>query len=429
MRDLFDAAEPEAVVGVSELIQQLRELLAGEFASVWVEGEIGSLFVSRYGHLYIDLKDEDAQLRCVMFRGSVQQLGFEPEQGMLVRARGRLDVYAERGDLQLIAEEMKPAGEGALRLAFERLKQRLLEEGLFAPEHKQPLPFMPERIGLVTSVRGAAIHDFVRALRRRGAGLELVVYDARVQGEGAWREIVRGLHLLDAQPGVSVIVLARGGGSLEDLWSFNREQVVRAISELETPVVSAIGHEVDLVLSDLVADARAPTPTAAAELVAPDAAELLRRVTGLQVRLVTRQRAILAHQGQRLEALRRGLVHPAERLSALERRLRDARQRLLGTGARAIEARREGVERLREALFRASSRGNERRSARLSRLAGQLDALSPLAVLQRGYAIARRAADGAILRASREAPAGSEIDVRLADGELRATVMRPAEDA
>ncbi len=429
MPDLFDAAEPESIIGVSELIGALRERLASEFSELWVEGEIGQVFRSGAGHFYFDLRDESAQLRCVMFQASARHLLFDPEEGMQVRARGRLDVYAERGALQLIADELRPAGEGALRLAFERLKRRLYDEGVFSDEHKRELPFQPECVGLVTSLRGAAIHDFVRALRKRRASLELLVVDAPVQGDGAWRGLVRGLHLLDAHPRVSVIVLTRGGGSLEDLWSFNREELVRAIHELETPVISAIGHEVDLVLSDLVADARAATPTAAAELVAPDTALLERQVDGLRRRLVGRQRAILAHQGQRLEALRRGLVHPAERLEALGRRLRAAHSRLLPATQRDLARRQGELARQRAALLRAAERASERRAATLATLRARLEALSPLAVLERGYAIARRVSDGGILRSTGEAAAGTELDLRLADGSLRATVTGPAEDA
>src|SRR5262245_20982161 len=227
-------SEPEVVLSVAELLELARENLRDGVGEVVVEGEIASLYRSRPGHLYFDLKDERAILRAVMFRGDQLaelplERGFlEPENGMLVRARGRLDVYPERGALQLIVRELRPCGEGLLRQTFERLRAALGAEGLFDPAHKKPLPFLPRRIGLVTSANGAAIHDFVRALRKRCRAAQLLVYDARAQGEGAWRELVRGLHLLASRPGVDVIVLARGGGSLEDLWNFNREEPVRA---------------------------------------------------------------------------------------------------------------------------------------------------------------------------------------------------------
>ncbi len=401
-----DDVDGVPVLQVSELVDLLRGTLRDAFGEVRVEGEIASLFRSRPGHLYFDLKDEGALLRAVMFRGAASAIEFEPQDGMLVRARGRVDLYAERGSLQLVLSDLRPAGEGALRAAFEKLRARLAAEGLFDAEHKRPLPFLPRRIGLVTSIQGAVIHDFLRALRARFPASEVVVWDARVQGDGAWREIVRGLHLLDADPSVEVVVLARGGGSLEDLWNFNREELVRAVFELGTPVVSAIGHETDWVLTDLVADARAATPTAAAALVAPDAAQLLQRIDELELRLSTRVRAQLRELAHRLEALRLGLVHPARRLRESALLLRELRLRL---SAAAVRAR-------------------DRAGARLGSIASRLDALSPLAVLGRGFGLAIRDSDGAILRDARQAPAGESILVRLARGRLRATVRESLED-
>jgi len=399
-------ADGVPLLKVSELVELLRGMLRDAFGELRVEGEIASLFRSRPGHLYFDLKDEGALVRAVMFRGAASAIGFEPQDGMLVQARGRLDVYAERGSLQLVLSELRPCGEGALRAAFEKLKAKLAAEGLFDAEHKRPLPFLPKRIGLVTSIQGAVIHDFLRALRHRFPASEVVVWDARVQGEGAWREIVRGLHLLDADPTVEVIVLARGGGSLEDLWNFNREELVRAVFDVATPVVSAIGHETDWVLCDLVADARAATPTAAAALVVPDAAQLLQRVDELELRMATRVRALVRELAHRLEALRRGLVHPARRLRESALLLRELRLR----------------------LWAAAARAHERAGARLAGIAGRLDALSPLAVLGRGYGLAFRVSDGTILRDARQAPPGETILVRLARGRLRATVRESLED-
>ncbi len=411
-----------AVVRVGELVVELRDALREGFSGLWVEGEISSLHRSRPGHVYFDLVDEDGQLRCALFRRSAERVRFDLEDGQRVRVRASVDVYPERGSLQLIVDEVRPAGEGALRLAFEKLRQRLIDEGLFDQAHKQELPFMPARVGLVTSVGGAAIHDFARGLRRRGAGLELVVCDARVQGENAWREIVRGLQLLDAQPGIEVIVLARGGGSIEDLWAFNREELVRAIFEVATPVVSAVGHEVDVVLSDLVADARASTPTAAAELVAPDRAQLEVRLRGLEQGLARRQRARLEGLRQQLVALERGLVHPAQRLAELQRRLalaRDGMRRAVQGTVQGVAAR---VARAGERLAPALRRRLERVGARLGLLGGRLDALSPLAVLGRGYGIVRRDTDGVILRSSGQVDTGDDIRVRLAEGGLAARV-------
>jgi exodeoxyribonuclease VII large subunit len=407
---------------VSELIEQLRELLAMELGELWVEGELASVHRSRPGHLYFDLKDEGGQLRCAMFRRAAGRVSIELDDGLLVRVRARLDIYAARGTLQLIVEELELAGEGALWRAFERLKQSLLEEGLFDVAHKRELPFLPRRIGLVTSIGGAAIHDFLRGLRRRGAAADVLVYDARVQGETAWREVVRGLQLLDAEPSVDVIVLARGGGSIEDLWTFNREELVRAVFAAETPVVSAIGHEVDLVLTDLVADVRAATPTAAAELVFPDANELLVRIGELGGRLLRQQRATVSAYKERLRGLERGLVHPAQRLAELWRRLRAARGRLSPGMRWRVREDSERLARSRTRLGPAARRGGERGAARLETLAGRLNALSPLSVLERGYGIVRREADGAILTAASQVAPGDEIRVRLAQDELLAAV-------
>lgn len=417
---LFESEPP--VVPVGQLVAELRDALRAQFAGVWVEGEVSSLHRSRPGHLYFDLRDEDGQLRCALFRRSAERLRFDLEDGLRVRVRASPDVYAERGALQLIVDEVRPAGEGALRLAFEKLRQRLLDEGLFDAAHKRALPFMPARIGLVTSVAGAAIHDFVRGLRRRGAGVEVVVCDARVQGENAWREIVRGLHLLDAQPDIEVIVLARGGGSIEDLWAFNREELVRAIFEAGTPVISAVGHEVDVVLSDLVADARAATPTAAAELVAPDRGRLEERLHALESAIARRQRARLDGLRHQLVALERGLVHPAQRLAELGRRLALTRG-ALDRGVRlALRHAADRVGLAERGLASSLPRALERASARLAQLGGRLDALSPLAVLGRGYGIVRRDRDGAILRSSAQVETGEDLRVRLAEGGLAARV-------
>ncbi len=403
-RDVVGEAERRAI-SVSKLVAALRARLWDEFAEIWVSGEISSLHRSRPGHWYFDLVDDAATLRCVLFRGEAVRVAFEPEEGMAVLVRGRLDVYAERGMLQLVVDALEPRGEGALRAAFEQLRRRLEAEGLFDPAHKQPLPALPRRIGLVTSAGGAALHDFLRGLRRRGAATHVVLCDARVQGDGAWREIVRALHLLDADPTIEVIVLARGGGSLEDLWAFNREELVRAVFESRAPVISAIGHEVDYVLTDFVADARAATPTAAAELVAPDARALRARVAELGTRLLARQRARLEAARLRLGSLRKALVHPAERLRALASRVAQAQARMDAAQRRVLE----------------------RRAAALGALAGKLDALSPLGVLGRGYALARRADDGRILRNAGDVREGDALRVDLARGSLVARVLETSE--
>ena len=444
MRDLESEPEVGAVYRVSDLVGDLRAVCAEAFGRVWVEGEVSELHRSRPGHLYFALKDDAAVLRAVLFRSAAARSEVELEEGAYVRVRAQLDVYPERGQLQLVVDRVVPAGEGALRVAFERLKQRLQAEGVFDAAHKRPLPAAPCRIGLITSIGGAALHDFLRALRRRGAHLDIVVYDARVQGEQAWREIVRGLHRLGSVPGIEVVVLARGGGSLQDLWTFNREELVRAIFECETPVISAIGHETDWVLTDGVADARAATPTAAAELVCPDAAHLRRVIEGLATRLVRAQGGRVASLAQHLRGLERGLIHPRQRLAAARQRLdglrallmrrsdrglsarRDrwilALRRLEGALERPVAPRRERLERSRAGLGAGVDRARERASTRLGALGARLDALSPLGVLARGYSIARRQADGVILRSSQDVEAGASLAITLADGEVRASV-------
>ncbi|MCP4004440.1 MAG: exodeoxyribonuclease VII large subunit [bacterium] len=392
--------EADQTLRVSELIAKLREQF-DDFGTVWVEGEVGSVFRSRAGHFYFDLKDEQTQLRAVWFHGSAARSPIEPEEGMLVRVRARLDLYPERGALQLIVDRLAPRGEGALRASFERLKKRLSEEGLFDAEHKRPLPYLPRRIGLITSLEGAAIHDFLRGLRARFPASDVLVYGAPVQGEGAWRKLVRGLHLLDARQDIDAIVLTRGGGSIEDLWNFNREELVRAIFELETPVVSAIGHEVDVMLSDLVADVRAATPTAAAELIVPDAGALFEALEARSRRLSLALQRRIDGLASRLDGLRRGVVHPRSRIEEMTRRVQQIQLRLIA----------------------AVKRGHERSFSKLGALGGQLDALSPLGVLGRGYSITRRESDDAIVFSSAQVSQGETIRVRLKDDALLASVL------
>jgi exodeoxyribonuclease VII large subunit len=415
------------VYRVSELLGELRDVCADAFGWVWVRGEIGSLHRSQLGHVHFELRDGSAVVRAVLFRREAQALRFALKDGLHVQARARIDVYAERGQLQLVVGALAIEGEGALQLAFEELKQRLAAEGLFDASHKKPLPAWPRRIGLVTSLGGAALHDFVRALRRREAPVELVLCDARVQGPDAWRDVVRALHLLADDPSIEVIVLARGGGSLQDLWTFNREEVVRAVFETRTPVVSAIGHELDVVLTDAVADARAATPTAAAELVAPDGRELALRLERLRRQLLERGAARLRALEERLEGLQRGVIHPRARLAAAAARVDAAAQALERAARRQLERGAARLERSGSRLSGAAELELARRDGRMGALAAQLDALSPLRVLARGYAVARRARDGAILRSSRDVAVGERVALSLARGALRAQVVETLE--
>ena len=401
-------AELPAAVGaprilrVAELLAAVRILVADVVGRVWVVGEISNLRRAASGHYYFTLKDEEAQLRAVLFRGDAGRLAFEPADGLEVLAFGEATVYEARGDLQLRVRELEPRGQGALRLAFEQLRARLEAEGLFDEARKRPLPRLPRCVGVVTSVHGAAVRDVIEVTGARWPTVPLLIADARVQGPGAELEIVEGLQLLAARPEVDVILLVRGGGSLEDLWCFNAETVARALSRCPVPVVSGVGHETDFTIADLVADARAPTPSAAAALVVPDrraySLQLERDRRRLRGSLLGRISAARARLERCAAALHR--ASPAARLAARRGRLTADAQRL-------------------DAALR---RRLERDAARFALAAGRLDSLSPLAVLGRGYAIARRARDGRIVRAPGDIARGDALAVRVAGGEIDATV-------
>src|SRR5881296_3395674 len=304
MRTLFDPPEPAGsapatrpkrrVLSVSEINALAQTMLEEAFSSVWVEGEISNLRRYPSGHTYFTLKDEGAQIAAVLFRGTSQSLPFRPGDGIEVLARGRISLYGPRGTFQIIVDALEPAGLGALQLAFEQLKARLLAEGLFDAARKRPLPFLPRRIGIVASLQGAALRDILKVLARRFANLEVVLAPSRVQGEGASLEIVESIRMLNHLGGIDVLILARGGGSMEDLWPFNEERVARSIAASGVPVVSAVGHEVDTTIADLVADLRAPTPSAAAEMVVRSKEEMVERIASLRSRLVAAARLRLS---------------------------------------------------------------------------------------------------------------------------------------
>ncbi|MBI4636172.1 MAG: exodeoxyribonuclease VII large subunit, partial [Candidatus Rokubacteria bacterium] len=335
-----------AVVSVSELTAQLRALLEERFPAVWVEGEISNFRQYPSGHAYFTLKDESAQLRCVLFRARQRRIRFEPADGLHVLAFGSVEVYAARGEYQLVVELLEPRGLGALQLAFEQLKARLAEEGLFDAARKRPLPRFPRKIGIVTSPAGAAIRDMLRVIGRRFGELSIVIAPARVQGEGAAEEIAAGLRDLNAVGDVDVIIVGRGGGSLEDLWAFNEEVVARAIAASKVPVISAVGHEVDVTIADFVADLRAPTPSAAAELVVREKQSVVESLAELRARLTRAIVRRLEGDRARLESLRhrRVLTDPARALRDVERRLDDARARLRHAAAAALRRARHRTE-------------------------------------------------------------------------------------
>jgi len=443
---------PREIFTISRLNREARVLLERGLGSLWLEGEISNLSRPSSGHWYFSLKDEAAQVRCAMFRQRNLQVRFPVKDGAHVLARGRVSLYEARGEFQVVIDHLEEAGEGVLRRRFEELKARLGAEGLFESRHKQPLPRLPGRIGVITSPTGAALRDILHILRRRFPAVPVLIYPVAVQGESAPREIEQALRLASARRDCDVLIVARGGGSLEDLWAFNDEAVARAIFACPIPVVSGVGHEVDFTIADLVADERAPTPSGAAERVVPDRAEWLRgfalaaqRVqTGMRRRLnelrnglnVREQRLARTHPGVRLR-------QHAQRLDELEERLKlaarasieRARARhsaaasllLRASPAIRVQSQRIRLDAARRAL-NAGIRGSITTAQRRFELAGRtLHAVSPLATLDRGYAIVADAA-GKVVRDAATLAAGDRVEARLARGRISATVTGTAQD-
>jgi exodeoxyribonuclease VII large subunit len=462
MTDLFDPpfeeeepAKVEAhlpnrrrVLSVTELTLRVRDALEEQIGEIWVEGELSNCRVWN-GHLYFTLKDASSQLRGFMFRSALRYLRFKPADGTRVVARGRITVYEPKGEYQLVCEHLEPQGLGALQLAFDQLKQRLQDEGLFDAARKRPLPALPRKIGIVTSLEGAAIRDIINVLRRRYANAHLVIRAARVQGEGAALDITRGLRAIGLVRGVDVVIVGRGGGSIEDLWAFNEESVARAIALSPVPVVSAVGHETDFTIADFVADVRAPTPSAAAELVVARKDEFCSRIDRLGDRLRAAARARLqrltrhvhllegrpalagmpgrlAMHGRRSSELTHALTRllrsrvgiDARRVQTLERRLAgfDAGRRLAAMQTRLVAA--------NGRLAGAMRRRHDRARAQLVGAAGRIDSLSPLAVLGRGYAVCWNQSRTRVIRAASELQSGEQVRVTLSRGEFEAKVSK-----
>jgi exodeoxyribonuclease VII large subunit len=379
---------------VSELNQIIKGTLERELDGVWVVGEISNFRVPPSGHFYFTLKDEKCQISAVMFRSQSRSLSFVPENGMEVLCFGHINLYSVRGDLQLYVETMEPRGHGALFLAFEQLKKKLAAEGLFSPERKRALPFLPASIGIVTSDKGAALHDMLRILGDRFPDRRIVVRPARVQGSGAAEEIAAGIAELAGPGEVDVVIVGRGGGSLEDLWAFNEEIVARAIYASPVPVISAVGHEIDVTIADFVADARAPTPTAAAEMVVPRKEDLLEQVCMLQDQLVRNMKI-------KLDVARetcRGLI---KRLGDPGRKLRENQQKL---------------DELSEDLVRRFQERLRLMKNRLAQGSGRLGALSPLAVLDRGYSITHKVPEETIVKDASSLNIGDHVRITFARG-------------
>lgn len=455
---------------ISQLTRRVKGLLEDQIGAVWISGEISNWKVAASGHAYFTLKDAGSQIDAVMFKGSLNKVKFAPANGLEVIAHGRVTVYEARGNYQIVLDDMQPKGLGALQLAFERLKKKLEAEGLFDPAHKKPLPLLPRRIGIVTSPTGAAIRDMLNVLGRRFANVHVLLCPCRVQGEGAAQEIVAAIRALDRW-GVDVMIVGRGGGSLEDLWAFNEEPVVRAVFEARTPIISAVGHEIDFTLCDFAADLRAPTPSAAAELVIQEQEALAQRIALLRRRLakaaaqrverarhrlglvqgsyyfkrpgeLVRQRRMefdelrmrlgdtvqehAAAQRRRLAQAQRSLqlLSPGAQLRRARERLVVLRQRLAAEGRRQHTAVRERVRHARRRLAQAGLVLAQRHRARFVPLAGRLHALSPLAILSRGYALAWRGQDGPLVRAASDLAPGDPVYLRLGEGAAHATVTK-----
>ena len=444
----LNLAPERRIWSVSELTARISSVLSTQFSNLWVEGEVSNYRAAQSGHLYFTLKDAKAQIRCVCFRQQAIRLKFRPEDGLKLIVRGSISVYEPRGEYQIYVELLEPSGIGALQLAFEQLKRRLAAEGLFDEARKKPLPLLPRRIGVVTSPKGAAVRDVVRILRRRFPNLHLILYPVRVQGEGAAGEIAAGLNYFSRKKSVDVILLARGGGSIEDLWAFNEESVARAIAACAIPVVSGVGHETDFTIADFVADVRASTPSAAAEIVVKSRQEFQRHLGELEHKISQRMRYLLLEYRHQLKELTTHIGF--RRLEDLLRRHRQQTDELTQRLGAALE---DHIEALRNRLTTAATRITSfdlrarirsfelrllQRKAEfavhierflagktqlLERLRVQLDERSPLRILQRGFAIVTNAA-GKVVSGVDQVAVGDEIGVQLARGRLGAEVRR-----
>ncbi len=442
------AAEPRRVYSVSQLTDRIRTLLEERFFEIWVEGEISNCFLAKTGHVYFTLKDANAQIKAVMFRGDLRYLRFKVKDGLSVVARGQLTVYDAKGEYQIICRHLEPEGLGALQLAFDQLKERLAHEGLFDAARKRPLPALPRKIGVVTSLDGAAVRDIVKVLRRRYANAHIVIRPTRVQGDGAALEIARALAAIGKVNGVDVVIVGRGGGSIEDLWAFNEEVVARAIAGCPVPTISAVGHETDVTIADFVADLRAPTPSAAAEMVVARKDDFCARIDRLGHRVDTAMAGRLHRLRARLAAVesRPGYAGFDLRVAMRGRRADDLTHQLLralrmrlGRRERAYQALRLALETfdvrrrfsaIRTRLVAADGRlraSGDRRihaaDARFRANAARLDSLSPLAVLGRGYSVCWNADRTAIVRDAARVERGEQVHVTLERGELDCEVI------
>jgi exodeoxyribonuclease VII large subunit len=437
------------ILSVSQLNNEVSQLLTQGFPALWVEGEISNFVRASSGHLYFSLKDAGAQVRCAMFKGRTLHLKLNPRNGLKVLVRGKVGLYEPRGEYQFIIEHMEDAGEGALQRQFEELKRKLHAQGLFADGHKIPLPAFPRSIGVITSPTGAAIRDIIHVLKRRCPQVPVFVYPVQVQGEGAKEQIVQAIHQADSEQRCEVLILTRGGGSIEDLWPFNEEVVAHAIHACRTPIISGVGHEIDFTIADFVADVRAPTPSAAAELVSPDMAALQTHVQRLAQQLQRHQqrrlqtaREHLTRLQQRLENQRptQRLHQKAQRLDELDLRLGNALQRHLQqlgkrsenlhtrlhnqSPARHIRQQQEQLTRWQQYLHLLIQQRLSKARDVLQLQAAQLHTLSPLATLERGYGIVRAQPGGNVIRSTEPLRLGQTVYTQLKDGEFESIVTK-----
>lgn len=445
MNDLFSKTPDREILSVSQLNRQARQLLETHLPLLWVEGELSNVSLPSSGHWYFTLKDEQAQVRCCMFRNRNMLVRFKPQQGQHVLIRARVSLYEGRGDYQIIAEHMEEAGSGALQRAFDELKQRLSAEGLFNEAHKKALPAIPKHIAVITSPTGAAIRDVLSVLERRFASTAVTVIPVAVQGKESAPQIVKAIEIANRAGLFDVILLTRGGGSMEDLWSFNEEIVARAIFNSQLPIISAVGHEVDFTIADFVADLRAPTPSAAAEILVPDGDEWLDKFIGFEVLLEEAMLRKLAQLQQQLHHLRQRLRHPrerleqqAQRLDNLEIRLKNQINSLLDRHRHQLsqlhlrmqahhpqvrlDKMRERLNAAREQLHRAQATVIDRQKLRLATAARMLNTLSPLNTLERGFALASDAASGHIITGQQQVQTGQRVHIRVAQGGFHSIV-------
>jgi len=439
------------IYSISQLNTEVKELLEGSFPLIWVEGELSNFSRPASGHWYFTLKDSQAQVRCAMFRMRNTHVSVTPKEGMQVLIRARVSLYGPRGDYQVIAEHMEEAGDGALRRAFEQLKAKLAAEGLFDAARKKAIPKHPQQLGVITSPSGAAIRDILTVLRRRHPGLPVMIYPVAVQGKAATREIVEAIELANQRAECDVLIVGRGGGSLEDLWCFNEETVARAIAHSRIPIISAVGHEVDYTISDFVADLRAPTPSAAAELVSPDMTEQLRQLQVWEQRLIRRQINLLESHQKLLNWLTRRLQSPEQRLATMAQRLDELAWRLQQTAQQqqrhlqqqlailqgklhhlSPEQRLDRLgmtlERLTQQLTTTMHYQLKGRRQQLAAVSHNLDAVSPLATLSRGYAIVSKLESGELIRSSQQLQTGDTLQTRLGSGQVVSRVEKCLHD-